>query len=150
MPFNHVLSQELLESVKLAKQRLTPARIGYGTGVSYINVNRNIIDPKTKRWWEGPNYDGPSDKTVAVIKFESLTGDPDVRCFQPGVPRAALLPYRFQILQNDRAVYIVYERAPWKFRLTLRRQSGAELVEDECEVDSNDGRHHVAPCKTGR
>jgi neutral ceramidase len=69
-------AQKIVESVRLAKQRLTPARIGYGTGVSYINVNRNIIDPKTKRWWEGPNYEGPSDKTVAVIKFESLSGDP--------------------------------------------------------------------------
>jgi neutral ceramidase len=69
-------TQKIVESVRLAKQRLAPARIGYGTGVSYINVNRNIIDPKTKRWWEGPNYDGPSDKTVAVVKFETLSGDP--------------------------------------------------------------------------
>jgi|SRR5665213_314430 len=68
--------QKIVESVRLAKQRLAPARIGYGTGVSYINVNRNIIDPKTRRWWEGPNYDGPSDKTVAVVKFETLSGDP--------------------------------------------------------------------------
>ena len=68
--------QKIVESVRLAKERLTPARIGYGTGVSYINVNRNIIDPQTKRWWEGPNYDGPSDKTVAAIKFESLNGTP--------------------------------------------------------------------------
>lgn len=67
---------KIVESVRLAKQRLAPARVGYGTGVSYINVNRNIIDPQTKRWWEGPNYDGPSDKTVAVIKFETLTGEP--------------------------------------------------------------------------
>jgi neutral/alkaline ceramidase-like enzyme len=67
---------KIVESVRLAKQRLAPARVGYGNGVSYINVNRNIIDPQTKRWWEGPNYDGPSDKTVAVIKFETLTGDP--------------------------------------------------------------------------
>ena len=44
--------------------------------MSYINVNRQIIDPKTNRWWEGPNYDGPSDKTVAVIKFETANGDP--------------------------------------------------------------------------
>ena len=50
--------------------------MGYGTGVSYINVNRNIIDPKTRRWWEGPNYDGPSDKTVAVVKFETPAGEP--------------------------------------------------------------------------
>ena len=69
-------TQKIVESVRLAKQRLEAARIGYGTGVSYINVNRNIIDPKTRRWWEGPNYEGPSDKTVAVIKFESLSGDP--------------------------------------------------------------------------
>jgi hypothetical protein len=69
-------AQKIVESVKLAKQRLAPARMGSGSGVSYINVNRNIIDPKTKRWWEGPNYAGPSDKTVSVVKFESLTGEP--------------------------------------------------------------------------
>jgi neutral ceramidase len=69
-------TQKIVESVRLAKQRLAPARIGYGTGVSYINVNRNIIDPKTRRWWEGPNYDGPSDKTVAVMKFETVAGEP--------------------------------------------------------------------------
>jgi len=67
---------KIVEAVRLAKQRLTTARVGYGNGVSYINVNRNIIDPQTKRWWEGPNYDGPSDKTVAVVKFETMTGDP--------------------------------------------------------------------------
>jgi neutral ceramidase len=68
--------RKIVESVQAAKERLTPARVGYGAGVSYINVNRNIIDPKTRRWWEGPNYDGPSDKTVAVMKFETLSGEP--------------------------------------------------------------------------
>jgi len=67
---------KIVESVRQARQKLTPARVGYGTGVSYINVNRNIIDRKTNRWWEGPNYDGPSDKAVAVLKFEALTGQP--------------------------------------------------------------------------
>ena len=69
-------SQKVVDSVRLAKQRLTPARIGYGTGVSFINVNRQIVDPKTGRWWEGANYDGPSDKTVAVLKVEGLDGSP--------------------------------------------------------------------------
>ena len=68
--------RKIVESVRLAKERINPARLGYGTGVSYINVNRNIIDPKTRRWWEGPNYDGPSDKTVAVMKLETLAGEP--------------------------------------------------------------------------
>ena len=68
--------ENIFRSVKMAKEKLQPARIGYGTGVSYLNVNRNIIDPKTRRWWEGPNYEGPSDKTVAVVKFESINGEP--------------------------------------------------------------------------
>jgi neutral ceramidase len=66
----------IVESVRLARQALTPARAGYGTGASYINVNRQIIDPQTHRWWEGPNREGPSDKTVAVLSFESLSGQP--------------------------------------------------------------------------
>jgi hypothetical protein len=70
------LVARIVEAVGQARQKLVPARVGYGTGVSYINVNRNIIDPATNRWWEGPNYEGPSDKTVAVLKFETLTGRP--------------------------------------------------------------------------
>jgi neutral ceramidase len=69
-------ADQIFNVIKAAKERLQPARIGYGTGVSYININRNIIDRKTNKWWEGPNYDGPSDKTVAVIKFETTNGEP--------------------------------------------------------------------------
>jgi len=66
----------IFEAVRQASLASRPARMAFGTGAAFINVNRNIIDPATHRWWEGPNYDGPSDKTVAVIRFETLTGDP--------------------------------------------------------------------------
>jgi hypothetical protein len=69
-------ARKIVEAAKLAQQKLVPARVGYGTGESYINVNRQITDPKTGKWWEGPNREGPSDKTVAVLKFESLGGEP--------------------------------------------------------------------------
>ena len=69
-------ADQIFNVLKAAKDKLQLARIGYGTGVSYINIQRNIIDRKTNKWWEGANYDGPSDKTVAVIKFESLKGEP--------------------------------------------------------------------------
>ncbi len=72
---------KVFASVKLAREKLQPARLSYGTGVSYINVNRNIIDRNTGQWWEGPNYDGPSDKTVAVVKFETPDGDPIAVCY---------------------------------------------------------------------
>lgn len=66
----------IVEAVRQAARTLRPARMAYGTGISYINVNRNMIDPATHRWAEGPNYDGPSDKTVAVVRFETLSGEP--------------------------------------------------------------------------
>jgi hypothetical protein len=68
--------KKIVEAVRLARQALVPARVGYGTGESFINVNRQITDPKTGRWWEGANRDGASDKTVAVLTFTRVTGGP--------------------------------------------------------------------------
>ncbi|HWK67493.1 MAG TPA: neutral/alkaline non-lysosomal ceramidase N-terminal domain-containing protein [Rhizobiaceae bacterium] len=68
--------QRIFDALRTAVAALQPARMAYGTGVSYLNVNRNIIDRTTHRWWEGPNYDGPSDKTVAVVRFETPAGKP--------------------------------------------------------------------------
>lgn len=62
--------------IKTAYEKMQPATMSWGTGVSYINVNRNIYDKDRRTWWEGPNYDGQSDKTVAVITFKNLKGDP--------------------------------------------------------------------------
>lgn len=70
------MENKIFTAVKEAKAKLQPARIGWGKGVSYINVKRDLIDPVTRKWWEGPNYDGASDKTVYVITFEALDGTP--------------------------------------------------------------------------
>lgn len=78
VPFGWTLGYEeqVYEAIEEAVAVLQPARMAFGTGQSHININRNIIDPDTRRWWEGPNYDGPSDKTVAVISFETTEGEP--------------------------------------------------------------------------
>jgi neutral ceramidase len=70
------VEETILRGLRDAIARLQPARVAWGTGVSYINVNRDRIDPKTQRWWEGPNYEGPSDKTVAVVRVETPAGAP--------------------------------------------------------------------------
>jgi neutral ceramidase len=67
---------KIVQALREAKEKAQPARMFYGTGVSYINVNRNFINPATHRWWEGPNYEGTSDKTVAVVNFTTLSGKP--------------------------------------------------------------------------
>ena len=40
---------------------------------------------------------------------QRATTDPESKCFQPGVPRATYLRSPLQILQNERAVYVIYQ-----------------------------------------
>jgi hypothetical protein len=37
------------------------------------------------------------------------TGDPELQCFRPGVPRANYMPFPFQIFQNRDQILMVYE-----------------------------------------
>ena len=40
-----------------------------------------------------------------------LERDPEIKCYLPGVPRATYMPYPFQILQSNSAVFFAYEYA---------------------------------------
>lgn len=75
-PFRAKLKDAVIAAVREAKSKLQPARVAFGGGASYLNVNRDAINPETRLWYQGPNVEGVSDKTVAVLKFETLTGDP--------------------------------------------------------------------------
>ena len=69
-------SASIVEAIKQARAKLQPARMAYSTGALYLNVNRDAIDPETRRWTQGSNPDGPSDKTVGVLAFTKPDGDP--------------------------------------------------------------------------
>ena len=63
-----MIYEKALEAAGEALQNMVPAKWGYGTGKSYINVNRDY--PNEDGYWSQiDNYDGPSDKTLSVIKF---------------------------------------------------------------------------------
>ena len=62
-------------SVREAKAALQPAKIGFGTGRANVNISRRARDTE-RGWWLGYNPDGPSDKTVAVVKLETAAGQP--------------------------------------------------------------------------
>jgi neutral ceramidase len=64
-----------IEAVRRAKQNLQPAKIGIGTGKTYVNINRREYSPETG-WWLGYNANGPSDKAVTVIRLDALSGKP--------------------------------------------------------------------------
>ncbi len=40
-----------------------------------------------------------------------LTRDPEIKCYLPGIPRATYMPFPFQILHNEDALFFAYEYA---------------------------------------
>ena len=64
-----------VEAVREAKEDLRPAKVGIETGKAYVNINRREYS-QDNGWWLGYNTDGPSDKTVTVIRFNALSGKP--------------------------------------------------------------------------
>ncbi len=66
----------IMDAVRQAKAKLQPAQVGFGTGFSYLNVARDSVSEETHLWTQAANLDGPSDKTLAVVKFSSPSGEP--------------------------------------------------------------------------
>ena len=90
--------------------------IWQATGLAYQNLEGSAGQdgrPSTKSVVvDPPNgkipYLADSRKSMERIR-ERATADPLLACFQPGVPRAALLPEPFQIFQRPDRVVIVYQ-----------------------------------------
>lgn len=71
-PNAKVVADAVVKAVTEANAKLAPARIAFGTGNVYLNVNRDLFD---KKWYQGPNPDAGSDKTLAVV---ALIGQDDL------------------------------------------------------------------------
>lgn len=65
---------KIVDALRQAKAGLQPARVGLGKGTAEVNTHRNVFT--AEGWGMGSNPGGPSDRTVWVIKFESLAGEP--------------------------------------------------------------------------
>jgi neutral ceramidase len=75
-PADTELVDKVVDAVRQANTKLQPARMGFGTGVLNLNVNRDAVHPVTHKWYQGENLAAPSDKTLAVLKFETSAGEP--------------------------------------------------------------------------
>ena len=85
-----------VEAVRKAKSQLQPARFGVGTTTAYVNVNRREFSAG-RGWWLGFNENGPSDKTVTVVRFEDLTGKPIALWINYGVHAVVMGPDNYQV-----------------------------------------------------
>src|SRR5437870_5344229 len=75
IPYTAKLQDATVEAIRQAKANLQPARVGAGVGKAYVNINRREFVPG-RGWGLGFNPDFPSDKTLAVVRFETMSGKP--------------------------------------------------------------------------
>ena len=170
-PASTTLADNIIAAVKQANTKLQPARVGFGTGMSYLNVNRDVISKKTRLWTQDSNLDAPSDKTVAVTRFEDMNGEPiaiyvnyamhPVNLYLGGFISAdypgAATRYIEQ-LYDDKAVVAFSQGAsgdqnPLYLRAStahmLRRggqeYKGQPLIREEVEAEIREGRRPMVP-----
>ena len=73
--YSDVVFDRVIAALKAAQGAARPARFGLAKGDANVNVNRDQYTPG-KGWGLGYDPEGPSDKTVWVLRFEALSGKP--------------------------------------------------------------------------
>jgi neutral ceramidase len=91
-----MVEKSAVEAVRRAKAQLQPARLGIGMAKAYVNVNRREFTAG-RGWWLGFNDEGPSDKTVTVLRFDDLTGKPIAFWINYGVHAVVMGSENYQV-----------------------------------------------------
>lgn len=73
--YSEMVMKHVDEAVKAAIASKQEARLGFGRGKSYINVNRDEVMEDGKAVL-GYNYERPSDKSLYLIRVEKTDGKP--------------------------------------------------------------------------
>lgn len=68
------IEDAIVAAAQGARSTLRPARIGLASTNVDLNINRDLF--VDNRWVQGPNPQGPSDKTLAVLEFIDDAGLP--------------------------------------------------------------------------
>ncbi|SDR39639.1 Neutral/alkaline non-lysosomal ceramidase, N-terminal [Paraburkholderia fungorum] len=68
------IETSVTQAATIAMQDMQPASIGFGSGTSNVNVNRDVRT--ADGWWLGANDAGFSDKSVNVIRLEGSDRHP--------------------------------------------------------------------------
>jgi neutral ceramidase len=71
--YTKFIEATLIDQVRVARQKLQPARLGIGLGFSTANINRRAVDVGGKIDL-GMNPDRPVDRQIGLIRLETLNG----------------------------------------------------------------------------
>ncbi|HET7219408.1 MAG TPA: neutral/alkaline non-lysosomal ceramidase N-terminal domain-containing protein, partial [Vicinamibacterales bacterium] len=96
LAYRSTVQNAAVDAVRRAKMQLQPARFGIGRATAYVNINRREF-ADGRGWWLGFNEEGPSDKTVTVLRFEDLTGRPIALWINYPVHAVVMGPENYQI-----------------------------------------------------
>ena len=95
-----------------AQAALDPATTGvYGAwpgGQGIVEGNEIPYQP----WALEKRKENAANRMVVKVTGDDSqhnTGDPEIKCYRPGIPRATYMPFPFQIFQTDEQIMIVYE-----------------------------------------
>jgi neutral ceramidase len=94
--YTRFLSDATVDAIRQAKAKLQPAKIGLGTAIAHVNMNRREFSA-TRGWGLGFNPDGVSDKAVNVIRFDALSGKPIAVFINYPVHAVVMGPENYQI-----------------------------------------------------
>ncbi len=67
--YSEFVLRELIDGIEQARQKMEPARLGIGTGMSFANINRRAEDVDGSISL-GYNPDRPVDRQIGVLRFE--------------------------------------------------------------------------------
>ena len=122
------VENDAFEAVRQAKVNLQPAQFGFGTGKADVNINRREFFPKEGWWWLGFNPDGPSDKTVAVLKFTDLTGKPIALFINYPVHDVVMGPDNLAITGDLAGATSRYVEQYYQGKISTRGDAGWDLT----------------------
>ena len=78
-----------------------------------------------------------ANRTVVDTDDLNDSGDPEIKCYMPGLPRATYLPYPFQIFQSEDRIFMAYSFASARRTIPL---NGAEEAPIDFWMGWSNGR----------
>ncbi len=79
----------------------------------FIPPGRGVVegDEIPYQPWAAERRTQNFNNRIVTEPFNHDLGDPELKCYMPGIPRATYMPYPFQILHGQREILFVYQFA---------------------------------------
>jgi hypothetical protein len=139
------LYDRIVEALTKAKAAEQPARMGIGTGRAYVNISRDEFSQRENKWRLGINPDGPSEKTVWVVKFETPAGDPIAVLFNYGVHSVVAGPENDQVTGDLAGAAERYVEAHYSDKVVALFTIGAAGDQNPTFLGPGQAKQEAAP-----